>query len=108
MASIKRLSIANPSANTNTLAFQADGLYVLSVIATNRSRDEQALVDIWIAPGGSQDSASVGYLAGSLPLVPKNPYETFRFTLNTDDELYVRTSTASVSFIVQGANQGLV
>jgi len=27
--------------------------------------------------------------------------------MNIDDELYVRATTASVSFIVQGVNQGL-
>lgn len=107
MASIHRLSISNPSSNTDTLVHTADGLYLLSVIVTNKSRDEQGLVDIWIAPEGTTNSASFGYIAGALPVIPRNPYETFKFTMNTSDELYVRSTTASISFIVQGVNQGL-
>lgn len=107
MAAIHRIAIANPSANTDTLVHTAEGLYLVSVIVTNKSRDEQGLVDIWIAPEGTGNSASFGYIAGALPVTPKNPYETFKFTMNIDDELYVRATTASVSFIVQGVNQGL-
>lgn len=107
MAAIHRIAIANPSANTDTLVHIAEGLYLVSVIVANKSRDEQGLVDIWIAPEGTTNSASIGYIAGALPVVPKNPYETFKFTMNIDDELYVRATTASVSFIVQGVNQGL-
>jgi hypothetical protein len=107
MASIHRIAIANPNANTDTLVHVAEGLYLLSVIIANKSRDEQGLVDIWIAPEGTANSASFGYIAGALPVTPKNPYETFKFTMDIDDELYVRASTASVSFIVQGVNQGL-
>ena len=107
MAAIHRIAIANPSANTDTLVHIAEGLYLVSVIVANKSRDEQGLVDIWIAPEGTTNSASIGYIAGALPVTPRNPYETFKFTMNIDDELYVRATTASVSFIVQGVNQGL-
>jgi hypothetical protein len=102
MANLTRLGINHPAANTDTLLYTADGTYIVSVVAANISPDEQALVDIYLLPTGG---AYKGYLAGSLRLLSGNPYETFRVAMNPNDRIYVRSTTASVSFLTQGILQ---
>jgi hypothetical protein len=102
MANLTRLGINHPAANTDTLLYTADGTYIVSVVASNISPDEQALVDIYLLPTGG---AYKGYLAGSLRLLSGNPYETFRVAMNPNDRIYVRSTTASVSFLTQGILQ---
>lgn len=102
MANLTRLGINHPAANTDTLLYTADGTYIVSVVAANISSDEQALIDLYILPTGETYK---GYLAGSLRLLAGNPYETFRVAMNPNDRLYGRSTTASVSFLVQGILQ---
>jgi len=105
VAAIERLAISNPSANTNTVAFTSDGAYLVSVIATNKSTTDNSVISVWIAPLGTDTAGGRGYIAANIPLSVSNTYETFRFALNNTDVVRVESSTANVSFVVQGIEQ---
>jgi hypothetical protein len=104
-ASIERLAIINPAASTNTIAFTADSTFLVSVIATNKSNQNNATISIWVAPLGNDTAGSRGYIVSNLSVSYSNSYETFRFAMNNTDVLRVESSTADVSFYVQGIDQ---
>lgn len=102
---ITRLSIENPAADTATEVFQATGAYVVSVIAANLSNNDECLIDVWIAPLDTETESLWGYIVKGLQIDPSDSFETFRFAVNADDYLYVKSSTANTSFTTVGASQ---
>lgn len=104
-ASIERLAISAPSAATNTVAFTADSTFLVSVIATNKSTQNNASISIWVAPSGVDTESGRGYIVSNLALTYSNSYETFRFAMNNTDVLRVLSSTSDVCFYVQGIDQ---
>ncbi len=105
MAAIERLAIVNPSANTANAAFTSDSTFLISVIATNKSTTNNALISVWISPLGVDSEGGRGYVAYELPLSVSNTYETIRFPVINTDVVRVQASTANVSFIVAGIDQ---
>ena len=105
MAAIERLAIVNPSANTANAAFTSDSTFLISVIATNKSTTENALVSVWVSPLGVDSAGGRGYVAYDLPLSISNTYETVRFPVISTDVVRVQASTANVSFIIAGIDQ---
>lgn len=104
-ASIKRLAISNPAAGaTGVKVFDSDSEYLVSVIVTNKA-DDVATFDVWVAPAGVNDAGGRGYIAKAQYAPPANSFETFRFPLNTNDDLYVAASSADLSFTVVGVDQ---
>lgn len=101
---IVRLALSNPAANTDTLAHTAVRQSLVSVIATNKSTTA-ATVRIWIKPDGATTVSQYAFLAYDTVLPPNNSLETFRVALEVDDELYVRSSTADVSFSVNAVHE---
>lgn len=101
---LKNLGIVNPSANTETLAFEQGtaGLYLVSVTSTNIGITD-AKFDVRIFNASA--STSSGYIAKDQLLPARNSYETVRFTLDYNDKIYVKANSSSVSFIVSGINQ---
>jgi len=101
---ISRLAISNPSANTDTLLYTRTGSRValVSVIATNKSSDA-ATIRVWVIPTG-QDATPANHatIAYNSPISGNNSLETFRFPLQPDDKLYVRTSSADISVSLAG------
>lgn len=98
---IIRFALANPSANTDTLIYTADRNSISSVIATNKSTSA-ASVRIWVIPQGATIEAEYAFLCYDTIVPANNSLETFRFSFNNDDELYVRSSTSNVSFYLNG------
>ena len=105
VAAIERLAIVNPSANTANAAFTSDSTFLISVIATNKSTTNNALISVWISPLGVDSEGGRGYVAYELPLSVSNTYETIRFPVINTDVVRVQASTANVSFIVAGIDQ---
>ena len=101
---ISRLSISNPSANTDTLLYTRTGSRValVSVIATNKSSDA-GTIRVWVIPVG-QDATPANHatIAYNSPISGNNSLETFRFPLQPDDKLYVRVSSADISVSLAG------
>jgi len=101
---IKQLGIVNPNADTDTPIFQqgTPGLFIVSVTAANAGI-EDARIDVWIQPSASANQ--IGYITNQLILPGRNSYETQKFTLTFDDSVYVKSTSASVSFVTSGINQ---
>jgi len=96
---INRLAQSNPTADTDTLLHTSTRNAIVSIIATNTS--SAADVTMWTVPSGA-GSAGYVYHAYESPLPGNNTLETFRFAIEDGDELYVKSSTAFVSFSLNG------
>lgn len=96
---IVRLALGNPSANTDSLIHTATRQSLVSVIATNTA-SATATVDVWVAPQGATSASAYAYIAKGTTVPASNSLETFRFALQTNDRLYVRSSTSNISFSV--------
>ena len=92
-------------ANTANVAFTSDSTFLVSVIATNKSTTNNALISVWISPLGVDSEGGRGYVAYELPLSVSNTYETIRFPVINTDVVRVQASTANVSFIIAGIDQ---
>ncbi len=102
---IERLSTLNLPADTASVAFTSDSTYLASVIATNKSSTQSTNVSVWIAPLGNNTESVRGYIAAGLTVTPANALETIRFAVLATDLIYVQSTSASTSFIVQGIDQ---
>ena len=101
---IVRLALANPAANTNTLLHTATRQSLVSVIATNTA-SANAAVDVWVVPNGVVSASGYAYMAKDTILPANNSLETFRFALENGDGIYVRSSTANVSFSINAIHE---
>ena len=101
---ISRLAVSNPSADTNTLMYTRTGSRdaLTSIIATNKS-STTATIRVWVVPFG-QDSTPANHatIAYDSAVGGNNSLETFRFPVTPNDKVYVRASTADISFTLSG------
>ena len=101
---ISRLAVSNPSATTDTLLYTRTGSRdaLASIIATNKSSDT-ATIRVWVVPSG-QDAVPANHatIAYNTTVSGNNSLETFRFPVTPNDKVYIRSSTADVSFILSG------
>lgn len=102
---LRRLAISNPSANTDTTLFTADNQYLMSVIAANKSSTTSANIRVWVQPSGSSSPSQYAYIAYDLPVDQTNSFETFRFAVNQNDVVKIRSNTADLSFQAYGLVQ---
>lgn len=105
MATISRLAVSNPAADTETLAFTANATYLVSVIATNKSEGEASRIFVWIAPLNDNTESSRGYVAYNLTIEPSNSHETFKFSVINTDKIYVKAINGHTSFVLSGIDQ---
>jgi hypothetical protein len=99
---ISRLAISNPGATTDTLLHTATRSSLVSIIATNKA-STVAEVRVWIIPTGQDATpANWSYIAYDADITATNSLETFRFPVMTGDKIYVRSTTADVSFQIMG------
>ena len=101
---ISRLAVSNPSSATDTLIYTRSGSRdaLVSIIATNKSSDT-ATIRIWVVPSG-QDAVPENHatIAYNTTVSGNNSLETFRFPVTPNDKVYIRSSTADVSFTLSG------
>jgi hypothetical protein len=101
---ISRLAVSNPSADTSTLMYTRTGSRdaLASIIATNKSATA-ATIRVWVVPVG-QDSTSANHatIAYDSAVGGNNSLETFRFPVTPNDKVYIRASTADISFTLSG------
>lgn len=95
---ITRLGISNPAANTSIEIHQASRAYIASIIATNKGT-QSTEIDVWVVPY-LQDSTPAAwfYVAKGVSIAAGNSMETFRFPISGLDKVFVRATTANVSF----------
>jgi len=101
---ISRLAVSNPGANTSTLLYTRTGSRdaLASIIATNKSATA-ATIRVWVIPSG-QDSVPANHatIAYDSAVGGNNSLETFRFPVTPNDKVYIRASTADISFTLSG------
>jgi hypothetical protein len=99
---INRLALANPAASTDTLLYTSNRNALISIIATNKSASTAASVRIWVKPSGATLDSQYSYMTYDTTIPILNTLETFRFPIVDGDQVYVRSSTANVSFSLSG------
>ena len=101
---ISRLAVSNPAQNTDTLIYTRSGSRdaLASIIATNKSSDA-ATIRVWVVPSG-QDAVPANHatIAYESAVGGNDALETFRFPVTPNDKVYVRASTADISFTLSG------
>jgi hypothetical protein len=101
---ISRLAVSNPGATTDTLIYTRTGSRdaLASIIATNKSSDA-ATIRVWVVPSG-QDAVPANHatIAYNSAVSGNDSLETFRFPVTPNDKVYVRASTADISFTLSG------
>jgi plastocyanin len=104
---ITRLGVANPAANTPVAIYSVSYATLASVVVSNKSTSTNVLpeVDIYIVPSGASQESQYAYIVKNLEIQSGQSFETFKFALNSSDVLYVRSTTADVSFSVNGLIQ---
>lgn len=100
---VKRLGVASPAANVETLLAVSDVVCVASIIVTNRGTVELATT-IFVEPVDAVGvELSRSYVASNLVVSQGQTFETFRFSLNIGDRIIVSATTNSASFSVTAA-----
>ena len=104
---ITRLGVANPAANTPVAIYSVSYATLASVVVANKSTSTNILpeVDIYIVPSGASQESQYAYIVKNLEIQAGQSFETFKFALNSSDVLYVKSTTANVSFSVNGLIQ---
>jgi hypothetical protein len=99
---IVRLALSTPTLNTDTLLFSVERQSLVSVIATNKSSSNAGNVRIWVQPQGSTTESQYAYITYDSPVPANNSLETFRFAVDSNDDIYIRSSTSDISFSLNG------
>lgn len=110
MSGVRNLAVKDNPVDTaygfGHKAFTANTNYLISLIVTNTATTNGNFY-VYIIPEGSvnyNDTTEWAPIAYDLPLSANNSYETFRFGLNSTDEVWVAGS-AGTKFFVQGIDQ---
>ena len=99
---IRRLSVINPTLNTNTVAFTAiNATYLCSAIITNKGASE-AKARVYVKPAGAVLDSDNGYIVYDVPVPAQNSIETHRFAISNGDSIWVRANSSDLSFSVNG------
>lgn len=96
---VKRLGVVAPAANAQTLLAQSDVAGVASVIITNKSGIPLAAT-VFVEPYDNPGSPNYySYVVNNLTVGVGQTFETFRFAVNVDDNIYVLTDSANAGFV---------
>jgi hypothetical protein len=104
---ITRLGLSNPAANEDIAIATFSAPYLVSVTAANKSvlSTPVCKVSIYVVPNNAEVVTQYAYIAYNISIGVGQSFETFRFATNAGDTLYVRATTADVSFAVNGVEQ---
>ncbi len=104
---ILRLGLSNPAANTDSVLYNSNANYLVSVVVANKAINATPVtkVSIWVVPPNTVQASQYAYIASNLVVEVGQSFETFRFAINSGDTIYVRTSVAQTSFSINGVSQ---
>ena len=104
---ILRLGLNNPAANTDSVLYNSNTNYLVSVVVANKAINATPVtkVSIWVVPPNAVQVSQYAYIASNLVVEVGQSFETFRFAINSGDTIYVRTSVAQTSFSINGVSQ---
>jgi hypothetical protein len=99
---ISRLATSNPASNTDILLYTGLRTILTSVIATNKSSDP-ATIRVWVIPLDQESNfGNYVFISYDVEVGGNNSLETFRFPVLLGDKVYIRASTANMSFSLSG------
>jgi len=104
---IERIGVVNPPANTDTSIATFDATYLVSLGVTSRAVTAvpQCRVTIWVVPSNAVQISQYAYITFNLDIPVGSSFETFRFAVNSGDTVFVRSSTDTTSFYINGIVQ---
>ncbi len=104
---IIRLGVLTPAANTGQQLISVANSHLASVVVANTSSQATPLckVDIWVQPQGASQVSEYAYIAANLTIGVGQSFETFRFALNAQDAIYVKSTIPGTSFSAYGLLQ---
>ena len=104
---IIRLGVLTPAANANQQLVSVASSHLVSVVVANTSAQATPVckVDIWVQPQGAGQASQYAYIASNLTIGVGQSFETFRFALNAQDAIYVKSTIAGTSFSAYGLLQ---
>jgi hypothetical protein len=102
---ITRLGLATPAANNDYAIASFTSPYLVSVTAANVSATDACKVIIYVVPSGASVASQYAYVCYSVNVAVGQSFETFRFATNSGDTLYVRSTTSTTCFSVNGVVQ---
>lgn len=104
---ILRLGVVTPSANSSVQLTGVLNSHLASVVVANTSAQSTPVckVDIWVQPQNAATTAEYAYIASNLTIGVGQSFETFRFALNPNDSIYVRSTIPGTSFSAYGLLQ---
>lgn len=104
---ITRLGVSNPAANTAGSIYAASYATLASLVVSNKSTSTSILpkVDVYVVPANSNNPANYAYIVANLEIGAGQSFETFKFAVNAADTVYVKSTTANVSFSIYGIIQ---
>jgi hypothetical protein len=104
---IIRLGVLTPAANTGQQLISVANSHLASVVIANTSSQATPLckVDIWVQPQGASQVSEYAYIAANLTIGVGQSFETFRFALNAQDAIYVKSTVPGTSFSAYGLLQ---
>jgi hypothetical protein len=104
---IIRLGVLTPAANTGQQLVSVANSHMVSVVIANTSSQATPLckVDIWVQPQGAGSTNDYAYIAANLTIGVGQSFETFRFAVNAQDTIFVKSTIAGTSFSVYGLLQ---
>ena len=104
---IIRLGVLTPSANANQQLISVASAHLVSVVVANTSAQATPVckVDVWVQPQGASQASEYAYIASNLTIGVGQSFETFRFALNAQDAVYVKSTIAGTSFSAYGLLQ---
>jgi len=104
---IIRLGVATPAANSNQQLTAVLNAHLTSVVIANTSAQATPVckVDVWVVPAGAAQANEYAYIASNLTVGVGQSFETFRFALNANDSIFVKSTIAGTSFSAYGILQ---
>ena len=104
---ITRLGLSNPAANADIALATFTSPHLVSVIAASKAVTATPVtkVNIWIVPSNATIAAQYAYIGFNINLNLGQSFETFRFAVNEGDTLYVKGTSANISFSCSGIVQ---
>ena len=104
---IIRLGVATPAANSPVQLASVLNSHLASVVIANKSNQASPVckVDVYVVPQGAATASEYAYIASNLEVPVGASFETFRFSVNPSDAIYVRSTLADTSFSSYGLLQ---
>ena len=99
---VKRLALANPTANTETSLYSSNGSYVVSVIIANKGVIDSKASIYHAVNGGLISTSTTATIVKNLVISQGQSFETFRFAMNNNDVIWVVSDTPNLSFMLTG------